>query len=68
MKLVDVDMFFELKFLLSHNIVKESNFWEVSETKIDQSKIYLMPLMVGPIADPAKRVGSVYGEVQYISL
>ena len=36
--------------------------------KIDSSKIYLMPLIMGPIADREKLVGSVYGEVQYLSL
>jgi len=36
--------------------------------KIDSSKIYLMPLIMGPIADREKLVGLVYGEVQYVSL
>jgi len=36
--------------------------------KIDPSKIYLMPLIAGPIFDIAKPIRSVYGEVQYLTL
>jgi hypothetical protein len=37
--------------------------------KIEPGKIYMMPLIMGPIADWEKRVGfgfpAVYGEVQF---
>ncbi len=36
--------------------------------KIDPSKIYLMPLIIGPIFDIEKRISSVYGEVKYLIL
>lgn len=36
--------------------------------KIDPSKIYLMPLIMGPIYDRKEIVRSVYGEVQYLSI
>lgn len=36
--------------------------------KIDPSKIYQMPLIMGPIYDLEKRVGLVYGEVQCLIL
>jgi len=36
--------------------------------KIDPSKIYMMPLIMGPIADREKLPSNVYGEVRYLSL
>lgn len=36
--------------------------------KIDPTKIYLMPLIMGSIADKGKLPSNVYGEVQYLSL
>lgn len=52
--------------LTSFNL--DVTFQGKSEMKIDPSKIYLMPLIIGPIFDKEKRISSVYGEVQYLTL
>jgi hypothetical protein len=37
--------------------------------KIDTNKFYIMPLIMGPVApEQEKRVGMVYGEIQYVGL
>lgn len=54
--------------LYGPNTVEDSAFWEACEMKIDPSKIYLMPLISGSIADAGKLPNAVYAEAHFLSL